>query len=543
MDLGALEHNLSMTLDNLYQDRLQSDKVVHTENGHKVTNGRAEKLTEFQSHGVKRSQPVIIQGTRKLKEEEPHTLSLPAIPNPFPELCSPSKSPILKGTSEHLQQRTGTLHVIKVFSEDGACRSLEVTTGATARDVCEMLVEKTHSIHDDSWSLIELHPHIALERCLEDHEFVVEVQSTWPLGGDNRFLFRKNFAKYEFFRSPPSFFPENMVSGYMDANKGMSISEIVQNLYNSGSNVGSCPEFQGFLHLKEIGRKAWKRFYFFLRKSGLYYSTKGTSKEPRHLQYFAEIDESSILLVTNAKKHYSAPTEFAFCIKPQKVRNGTKDLKVFCTDDEQSRTCWVTAFRLFKYGVQLYSNYQISQSKQNRPGWLSHTPLRSVSDNTLVAMDFSGCTGRVINNPEEALSVAVEEGQAWRKKTNHRYSLPSPCQTYALSAAIHRAQPWFHGRISREEAHRLIIQQGLVDGVFLVRESQRNPKGFVLSLCHLQKIKHYLILPYEEDSQPYFTMDDGQTKFTDLIQLVEFHQINRGILPCKLKHYCTCVAL
>lgn len=31
--------------------------------------------------------------------------------------------------------------------------------------------------------------------------------------------------------------------------------------------------------------------------------------------------------------------------------------------------------------------------------------------------------------------------------------------------------------------------------VFLVRESQRNPKGFVLSLCHLQKVKHYLILP------------------------------------------------
>lgn len=28
-----------------------------------------------------------------------------------------------------------------------------------------------------------------------------------------------------------------------------------------------------------------------------------------------------------------------------------------------------------------------------------------------------------------------------------------------------------------------------------MRESQRNPKGFVLSLCHLQKVKHYLILP------------------------------------------------
>lgn len=41
-------------------------------------------------------------------------------------------------------------------------------------------------------------------------------------------------------------------------------------------------------------------------------------------------------------------------------------------------------------------------------------PQRSVSDNTLVAMDFSGCTGRVIENPNEALTVALEEAQAWR---------------------------------------------------------------------------------------------------------------------------------
>lgn len=39
---------------------------------------------------------------------------------------------------------------------------------------------------------------------------------------------------------------------------------------------------------------------------------------------------------------------------------------------------------------------------------------RSVSDNTLVAMDFSGHAGRVIENPREALSAAMEEAQAWR---------------------------------------------------------------------------------------------------------------------------------
>ncbi|XP_064421442.1 growth factor receptor-bound protein 7 isoform X2 [Latimeria chalumnae] len=540
MDLGTLEHNLNMTLDGLYKDGLQNDKAVHLHNGRQLPNVRSEEAAEPLTLGVKRSHPVRIQTNRKLKEEEPHTSSLPTIPNPFPELCSPSKSPILSGTpSAQSHERAGESLVVKIFSEDNTCRSLEVTATAPAREVCNMLIQKTHCINDNSWSLVEFHPHLALERCLEDHESVAEVQLMWPPGGESKFLFRKNFAKYELFKNPPTLFPEHMITTCLDANKGMSHSELIQNFLNSGS----CPEIQGFLHVKELGRKVWKKFYFFLRKSGLYYSTKGTSREPRHLHYYADIDESNVYTVTQGKKHYSALTEFGFCIKPHKARSGTKDLKVLCTDSEQIRTCWMTAFRLFKYGKQLYRNYHISLSKQNPQTWINSTPLRSVSENTLVAMDFSGCTGRVIDNPNEALSVALEEGQAWRKKTSHRYSLPSPCQASTLSAVIHRTQAWFHGRISREESQRLIIQQGLVDGVFLVRESQRNPKGFVLSLCHLQKIKHYLILPYEEDGHLYFTMDDGQTKFTDLIQLVEFHQINRGILPCQLKHRCTSVVL
>lgn len=32
---------------------------------------------------------------------------------------------------------------------------------------------------------------------------MVEVQEAWPVGGDSRFIFRKNFAKYELFKSPP----------------------------------------------------------------------------------------------------------------------------------------------------------------------------------------------------------------------------------------------------------------------------------------------------------------------------------------------------
>lgn len=45
-------------------------------------------------------------------------------------------------------------------------------------------------------------------------------------------------------------------------------------------------------------------------------------------------------------------------------------------------------------------------------------PQRSVSENSLVAMDFSGTIGRVIDNPAEAQSAALEEAHAWRVSNN-----------------------------------------------------------------------------------------------------------------------------
>lgn len=78
----------------------------------------------------------------------------------------------------------------------------------------------------------------------------------------------------------------------------------------------------------------------------------------------------------------------------------------------------------------------------------------------------------------------------------------------------------------------------------------------IISLIHKRKVwcclfhlfppsavRSRLCRQCEEDGQGFFSLDDGATKFTDLIQLVEFYQLNRGVLPCKLKHPCTVVAL
>ncbi|ETE72867.1 Growth factor receptor-bound protein 7, partial [Ophiophagus hannah] len=162
MDLGIPKKTLNRMLGNAYEGDLPSDHTGILSNDNPLCNG---EQSNFLTHTdvIKRSQPLFIQANRKMKEEKPHTLSLPSIPNPFPELCSPSNSPIL--TSSTLgpgSQREGGSHVVKVYSEDRTCCSLEITAGTTARHVCEMLVQKTHSLHDDCWSLVEVYHHLSL---------------------------------------------------------------------------------------------------------------------------------------------------------------------------------------------------------------------------------------------------------------------------------------------------------------------------------------------------------------------------------------------
>ncbi|XP_016362423.1 growth factor receptor-bound protein 10 isoform X1 [Sinocyclocheilus anshuiensis] len=542
MDLEALVNDMNSSFESLY-----TSCSVQTESTPLLHNGQLPRHAAYHTHAqptsphqrLHRSQPMHILAVRRLQEEEQQyrTSSLPAIPNPFPELCSPASSPTLSSGSLPQCQPSGK-YIIKVFSEDGMGKAVEIPADMTARDLCQFLVYKNHCVDDNSWALVEHHPALGLERCLEDHELVVQVQAS--MTSESKFIFRKNYAKYEFFKNPLNFFPEQMVAFCQETSGTIPPSQLLQNFLNSRS----CPEIQGYLYVKEMGRKSWKKLYVFLRRSGLYFSTKGTSKEPRHLQLLADLEDSNVFTVITGRKLHNAPNDFEFCIKPNKVRNEVKELRMLCAEDEQSRTCWMTAFRLFKYGILLYQNYKIPQQRKTL---LSHfsAPVRSVSENSLVAMDFSGRIGRVIDNPMEAQSAAMEEGHAWRKRSQRMNILgsPSPLHPSSLSGVIHRTQLWFHSRISREESHKMIHQQGRVDGMFLLRDSQSNPKAFVLTLCHHQKIKHFQILPCEEDGQMFLSLDDGATKFTDLIQLVEFYVLNRGVLPCKLKHPCTTVAL
>ncbi|XP_061647552.1 growth factor receptor-bound protein 14 isoform X5 [Phyllopteryx taeniolatus] len=472
---------------------------------------------------VKRTSPC--QGNRLKKEASEVSPGPPSFPEGLaPKLSHSAPESLLPWT------KTSATQVIKIYNEDNTSRAVEVPSDIVARDICQLFALKSHCIDEHSLTLYEHLSHLGIERTIEDHESIMEVISSWGMDADNRLNFRKNYAKYEFFRKPLDFFPDHMVSISGETNEVVDHSQLVQ-IFLSAS---TCPEIHGHLHTKEPGKKSWKKLYFILRRSGLYVSSKGTSKDPWHLQFIADFTDSNVYTLLSAKKAHGAPTEFGFCVKSTKCTS-SRDMKLLCADDEQTRTCWITAVRLFKYGMQLYQNFMQPHQKQKA------SPMRSISENSLVAMDFSGQKSRVIENPSEVLSVAVQEGLAWRRKGCHRLSAhgsPSASQS-SLNIALHLAQPWFHGKLSREEAQRLITQQGPVDGLFLLRDSQSNPKTFVLSLCHMQKVKHFQILPVDDAGELSYSLDDGHTRFSDLIQLVEFYQLNRGVLPCKLKQHCT----
>ena len=66
--------------------------------------------------------------------------------------------------------------------------------------------------------------------------------------------------------------------------------------------------------------------------------------------------------------------------------------------------------------------------------------------------------------------------------------------TTKLTKNGNHSWPWFHGKITRDEAERLLKPTESKDGLFLVRESTNFPGDYTLCVCFQGKVEHYRVL-------------------------------------------------
>ncbi|XP_040860232.1 tyrosine-protein kinase SYK isoform X2 [Ochotona curzoniae] len=91
--------------------------------------------------------------------------------------------------------------------------------------------------------------------------------------------------------------------------------------------------------------------------------------------------------------------------------------------------------------------------------------------------------------------------------------------------------PFFFGNITREEAEDYLVQGGMSDGLYLLRQSRNYLGGFALSVAHGRKAHHYTI---ERELNGTYAITGGRTHSSPA-DLCHYHSQESDGLVCLLK--------
>ncbi|TNN48016.1 Ras-associated and pleckstrin y domains-containing protein 1 [Liparis tanakae] len=267
--------------------------------------------------------------------------------------------------------------------------------------VLDSLLEKSHCGYSPDWSLVETINELQMERIFEDHENLVENLLNWTRDSQNRLMFSERTEKYALFKNPQvSAGHTGAAGGGQRAARGRpeganyllgrkETCEMAERNKEAlleecfGGSTVSVPEMEGVLWLKEDGKKSWKKRYFLLRASGIYYVPKGKAKASRDLVCFLQLDHVNVYNGQDYKSKYKAPTDYCMVLKIQKK---SQYIKYLCCDDVRTLHQWINSIRIAKYGKQLYINFQEAMRRTEAAyDWssLSSSSIKSGSSSSL----------------------------------------------------------------------------------------------------------------------------------------------------------------
>ncbi|XP_034417164.1 ras-associated and pleckstrin homology domains-containing protein 1a isoform X2 [Cyclopterus lumpus] len=271
--------------------------------------------------------------------------------------------------------------VIRVHLSDESSKTMMVDERQTVRQVLDSLLEKSHCGYSPDWSLVETINELQMERIFEDHENLVENLLNWTRDSQNRLMFTERIEKYALFKNPQNYLLGRKETCEMaERNKEALLEECF------GGSTVSVPEMEGVLWLKEDGKKSWKKRYFLLRASGIYYVPKGKAKASRDLVCFLQLDHVNVYHGQDYKSKYKAPTDYCMVLKHPQIQKKSQYIKYLCCDDVRTLQQWINSIRIAKYGKQLYVNFQEAMRRTEAAyDWssLSSSSIKSGSSSSL----------------------------------------------------------------------------------------------------------------------------------------------------------------
>ncbi|XP_063777721.1 amyloid beta A4 precursor protein-binding family B member 1-interacting protein [Pseudophryne corroboree] len=358
------------------------------------------------------------------------------LPPPPPDPVEPMTQDDSRAKADKIKDALGKMKeakvkklIIKVHMTDGSTKTLMVNELQTIRDVIDNLFEKSHCDCSVEWCLYEENPELQLERFFEDHENIVDILSDWPRDSANIIHFQKKNEKYAVFKNPQNFYLARKGSADMkDMNEKNKVSLLEQSFCGASVVV---PDLEAAFYLKEDGKKSWKKRYFLLRASGIYYVPKGKTKTSRDLACFIQFDNVNVYYGTQYKVKYKAPTDHCFVLKHPQIQKESQYIKYLCCDDPWVLHQWVTGIRIAKYGKTLYENYKTAVQKAGLASHWSTLSNSSVSSTTGTAQG-NGQISQNVPNVSSSFTDAWKRGEETKStklneitKPEHKNSPPT----------------------------------------------------------------------------------------------------------------------